>query len=131
MITPRTYVSLSKKKYERIQLAFNVIQKKILWSAEKILLFGPNNIVEVRPNSSVKSNIRSVTSVSGLGFAAAGVHCKPGPILRDVGWIGLCRLPTHFQYFPFSNIKTIYQRWKWFSFRCPLFLIKIFGVSKK
>jgi hypothetical protein len=53
---------LAKQKYERMPLALNVIRKKKFCVLQKkVLSFGPNRIVEVRPNSWAEPNVQSVT----------------------------------------------------------------------
>ena len=64
MIMLRTSGSLSKKKYERVPLALNAIWKKFCVLQKKVLSFGPNRTVEVRPNSSAEPNVQSVTSLN-------------------------------------------------------------------
>ena len=43
-------------------LALNVIQKKFCVLQKKVLSFGPNRTVEVRPNSSAEPNVRWITN---------------------------------------------------------------------
>ena len=43
-------------------LALNVIQKKFCVLQKKVLSFGPNRTVEVRPNSSAEPNVRLITT---------------------------------------------------------------------
>ena len=52
----------AKQKYERIPLALNPIWKKFCVLQKKVLSFWLNRTVEVRPNSSAKPNVRSVTT---------------------------------------------------------------------
>ena len=53
-ISPKDHVDvghLAKQKYERMPLALNVIRKKRFCVLQKkVLLFGPNRTLEVRPN---------------------------------------------------------------------------------
>ena len=44
-------------------LTLNVIQKKFCVLQKKVLSFGPNRTVEVRPNSSAEPNVWLITSV--------------------------------------------------------------------
>ena len=44
-----------------MSLTLNVIQKKFCVLQKKVLSFGPNRTVEVRPNSLAKANVWSVT----------------------------------------------------------------------
>ena len=43
-------------------LALNVVQKQFCVLQKKVLSFGPNRTVEVRPNSSAEPNVCSVTT---------------------------------------------------------------------
>ena len=63
MITTHTCGSLSKTKIwkDAIGIECNT-KKKFCVLQKKVLSFGPNRTVEVRPNSSAEPNVRSVTS---------------------------------------------------------------------
>ena len=50
-------------------LALNLVQKKFCVLQKKVLSFGPNRTVEVRPNSSAEPNFRSITNVYIGNFA--------------------------------------------------------------
>ena len=49
-------------------LALNAIWKKFCVLQKKVLSFGPNRTVEVRPNSSAEPNVRSVTILQAKFF---------------------------------------------------------------
>ena len=58
--------SLSKTKIgkDAIGIEFNT-KKKFCVLQKKVLSFGPNRTVQVRPNSSAEPNVRSVTTSKG------------------------------------------------------------------
>ena len=67
MITHRTCGSLSKTKIWKDAIGIECsTKKKFCVLPKKVLSFGPNRTVEVRPNSSAESNVRSVTTTSTL-----------------------------------------------------------------
>ena len=49
----------------RVNQGLGVVQKKKFCVLQKkVLSFGPNRTVEVRPNSSAEPNVRSITTVA-------------------------------------------------------------------
>ena len=50
-------------------LTLNVTKKKFCVLQKKVLSFGPNRTVEVRPNSSAEPNVRSITTIYDLALA--------------------------------------------------------------
>ena len=94
MITPRTCGSSSKMKIwkDAIGIECNT-KKKFCVLQKKVLSFGPNRTVEVRPNSSAEPNVRSVTKRHRYTW-------KSRPILNvSEICMCLCTIYLHLLYF--------------------------------
>ena len=65
----------AKQEYERMPLALNVIRKKRFCVLQKkVLSFGPNRIVEVRPNSSAKPSVGLITTTQYKELAPSALR---------------------------------------------------------